>query len=158
MPQTAVMHTDKAIEVLNTLITINNDRIEGYDTALNETEEIDLRVLFAHFSDTSKKCKHELVAEVLKLNGKPATGTLTSGKFFRVWMDVKAAITGKDRKAILNSCDFGEVHAINIYTELLEQESDKISIPLRTMILEQKTRLVSDHNRVKALRDALVRN
>jgi hypothetical protein len=32
--------------VLNTLITINNDRIEGYETATKETEEQDLKTLF----------------------------------------------------------------------------------------------------------------
>jgi hypothetical protein len=32
--------------VLNTLIIINNDRIEGYETAAKETEEQDLKVLF----------------------------------------------------------------------------------------------------------------
>lgn len=151
------MNNDNAVEVLNTLITINNDRIEGYDTAFKETDEIDLRVLFSHFKDTSKKCKQELVSEVQKLNGKPAEGTLTSGKFFRVWMDVKAALTGKDRKAILNSCDFGEQQAIDTYDDILENESEQISVSVRAMILAQKTILLADHNRVKALRDALVK-
>lgn len=33
------METAKTIDVLNELITINNDRIEGYQTASNETDE-----------------------------------------------------------------------------------------------------------------------
>ncbi len=33
----------KAIEVLNSLITINNDRIEGYETASKGTKELDLK-------------------------------------------------------------------------------------------------------------------
>lgn len=33
------MENEATIEVLNTLITINNDRIEGYETAANETED-----------------------------------------------------------------------------------------------------------------------
>ena len=36
------MENEKTIEALNTLITINNDRIEGYETAAKETEEQDL--------------------------------------------------------------------------------------------------------------------
>ena len=35
------MKEEKTIEVLNTLITINNDRIEGYETAAKETDEQD---------------------------------------------------------------------------------------------------------------------
>ena len=53
------MENETTIAVLNTLITINNDRIEGYETASKETEEQDLKTLFAQFSSTSQKCKHE---------------------------------------------------------------------------------------------------
>uniref|UniRef100_UPI0025C47882 YtxH domain-containing protein n=1 Tax=Marinilabilia sp. TaxID=2021252 RepID=UPI0025C47882 len=55
-----LLGNEKAIEVLNSLITINNDRIEGYETASNETEEPDLKNLFAQFISTSQKCKKEL--------------------------------------------------------------------------------------------------
>lgn len=106
---------------------------------------------------TWNRLVQELVSEVQKLNGKPAEGTRITGKFFRVWMDVKAAFTGKDRKAILNSCDFGEQQAIDTYDDILENESEQISVSVRAMILAQKTILLADHNRVKALRDALVK-
>lgn len=149
------MKNEKVIEVLNEIITINNDRIEGYETAFKETEETDLRALFSQFIATSKKCRQELATEVNNLGGKAAEGTLTSGKFFRVWMDVKAALTGKDRKAILNSCDYGEGEAKDTYDRVLESESEHISIALRTMIVAQKSLLRADHNRVKVLRDTL---
>ena len=45
--------------MLNTLIENNNDRIEGYETASNETEEQDLKTLFAQLSQTIHKCKNE---------------------------------------------------------------------------------------------------
>ena len=48
--------------------------------------------MFAQLSSTSQKCKHELTNEVSRLGGTAAEGTLTIGKFFRVWMDVKAAL------------------------------------------------------------------
>jgi hypothetical protein len=44
------MEKEKTIEVLNTLITINNDRIEGYDTAAKETDEYDLKNLFSQLA------------------------------------------------------------------------------------------------------------
>lgn len=148
------MENEKTIEVLNTLITINNDRIEGYETAAKETEEQDLKTLFAQFSATSQKCKTELTNEVNKLGGKPAEGTLVSGKFFRVWMDVKAALTGKDRKAILNSCEYGEDMAKETYEKALNNESENLSTAQQTMIKAQHAWLAADHNKVKAMRDA----
>ena len=147
------MENEKTIAVLNTLITINNDRIEGYETASKETEEQDLKSLFAQFSSTSQKCKHELTNEVSKLGGTAAEGTLTIGKFFRVWMDVKAALTGKDRKAILNSCEYGEDQAKDTYEKALENEKENLSMEQQTMIKAQHALLGADHDKVKSMRD-----
>jgi uncharacterized protein (TIGR02284 family) len=149
------METEKTIEVLNTLITINNDRIEGYETAAKETEEQDLKTLFAIFSSTSEKCRRELVGEVTKLGGTPAEGTKTTGKFFRVWMDVKAALTGKDRKAILNSCEYGEEAAQDTYEKALKNDTENLSAQQQTMIKAQHTLLVADYNKVKAMGDVV---
>lgn len=150
------MENEKTIDVLNTLITINNDRVEGYETAAEETDEIDLKTLFAKFSSTSQKCREELKSEVIKLGGIPEEGTRNSGKFFRVWMDVKAALTGKDRKAILNSCEYGEDVAKGTYKKALDNDSDNLTKEHQTMIAEQHRLLVADHDKVKLMRDALV--
>jgi uncharacterized protein (TIGR02284 family) len=146
------MENEKTIDVLNTLITINNDRIEGYKTASEETLENDLKSLFAGFISTSEKCKSELVAEVNKLGGEVADGTKISGKFFRVWMDVKAALTGKDRKAILNSCKFGEEEAKETYKSALEENLEYLTSEHQNMISAQKELLKADRKHIKALR------
>ena len=150
------MEKEKAIEVLNTLITINNDRIEGYEAAAKETEEQDLKKFFSELKQTSMHCNKELSGEVTKLGGTAAEGTKTTGKFFRVWMDVKAALTGKDRKAILNSCEYGEDMAKGTYEKALKNDAQNLSAEQQTMIKAQHTLLVADHNKVKSMRDALV--
>ena len=127
------MDKEKLIDVLNKLIEINNDRIESYETASKETEENDLKILFAGFITTSQKCKQELVHEVLNLGGTPEEGTRITGKFFRVWMDVKAALTNKDRKAILKSCEYGEDVAVDTYEKALS-DPGSISAILFTLI------------------------
>ncbi len=148
------MEKETQIEVLNTLITINHDRIEGYETASKETEEHDLKSLFSELAGTSKKANIELVAEVSKLGGKPAEGTLVSGKFFRVWMDVKSALTGKNRKVVLDSCEYGEDVAKNTYQKALEHNAEKLSAEQKNMLKSQHTLLIADHDRIKSLRDA----
>ncbi|MBC7629094.1 PA2169 family four-helix-bundle protein [Ferruginibacter sp.] len=147
------MENEKTIAVLNTLITINNDRIEGYETASKETEEHDLKTLFAQFSSTSQKCKQELTNEVSRLDGTSAEGTLTTGKLHRVWMDVKAALTGKDRDAILKSCEFGEGVAQDTYEKALENDIENLNAEQQTMIKAQHTLLKADHDKVKSMRD-----
>lgn len=149
------MKNDDTIDVLNSLITINNDRIEGYETASKETEEPDLKSLFGQFISTSRRCNQELISEVHALNGTAETGTTTSGKFFRVWMDVKAALTGKDRKAILNSCEFGEEHATDTYDKALENESEYLDSNQYSMISAQRAFLKADQEHIKVLCEAL---
>ena len=150
------MESEKTIEALNTLITINNDRIEGYETAAKETEEQDLKTFFSELKQTSLHCNKELSGEVKKLGGTATEGTKTTGKFFRVWMDVKAALTRKDRKAILNSCEYGEDMAKDTYKRALKNDAENLSAELQTMIKAQHTLLVVDHNKVKSMRDLVM--
>jgi len=150
------MNSEETIDVLNELIQINNDRIEGYETAAKETEEGDLKVFFADLQKTSLQCKEQLSAEVVKLGGTPTDDTKLTGKFFRVWMDVKAAINGKDRKAILESCEYGEDVAQETYQDVLEDEQDNLSEAQIAIIQAQYLLLQADHEKVKFLRDTLV--
>ena len=150
------MNKEKSIEVLNTLIEINNDRIAGYETASNETEELDLKNLFSGLKKTSQKCKAELVTEVVKLGGTPTEGTKATGKLFRVWMDIKSALTGKDRKTILNSCEFGEDMAVDTYRKVLSNQLENITVEQQAMLRAQFALITAGHDKVKSLRDALV--
>lgn|SRR5687767_5476369 len=150
------MENKEAIDALNALVEINNDRIEGYETATKETNEPDLKVLFTKLADTSRDCRIELEREVEQLGGTPAKGTKVTGKFFRAWMDVKAAITGKDRKAILESCEYGEDHALKTYEEVLEDDREHLNVEQTSMIESQYDLLKADHDAVRALRDSLV--
>ena len=150
------MNTEKTIDVLNTLIQINNDRIEGYETASKETKEHDLQSFFDDLAETSYNCRKELSAAVIGLGGTPTEGTKVSGKFFRVWMDVKAAITGKDRKAILNSCEYGEDMAKETYEKALKDNADYLTTDQQAMIKAQYVSLKTDHDKVKSMRDSLV--
>lgn len=150
------METAKTIIVLNKLITINNDRIEGYQTALDETDEQDLKALFSGFIRTSQKCKTELEGEVNRLAGEVSEGTMVSGKFFRVWMDVKAALTGKDRKAILDSCEYGEDAAKGTYEKVLKDDLADLSPEQQILVRTQHSWIKAEHDEVKSMRDALV--
>lgn len=150
------MDDKKSIDVLNKLIEINNDRIEGYATASKETEETELKTLFSQLGETSQECNTELIDEVSQLGGDPVEGTKVSGKFFRAWMDVKSALTGKDRKAILNSCEYGEDVAVKTYKEVLENHAEDLTEDQLTMVEEQYNLIKADHDKVKSLRDSLV--
>lgn len=148
------MERERTIAVLNLLITINNDRIKGYEIASRKSEEHDLQSLFAQFISTSQKCKDELVSDVYALGGETLEGTKISGKFFRVWMDIKAAFAVKDRKAILNSCAYVEDEAQDTYEYILRNEFEHLSAVQLLKICDQKSLLKANDQHVKALRYA----
>lgn len=149
------MDIQKTIEAFNSLIVINNDRIEGYKTANEETKETDLKMLFSDLMQTSVDCRKELVAEVELLGGTPDEGTRVSGKFFRVWMEVKAALTGNDRKTILDSCEYGEDVALKTYKDVLIQDYHDTNSKEQNMLNKHYGLLKTDHDKVKELRDAI---
>jgi len=146
----------KTIDVLNELVEINNDRIAGYETATKETDDPGLKTLFSKLSETSKKCREELVSEVKKLGGTSKEGTATSGKIFRVWMDVKAALTKKDRKAILSSCETGEDVAVKAYEDALNKK-EEIGPWHRELLVKQRDLIKTEHDKIKGLRDSTVK-
>ncbi len=152
------MDNEKTVDVLNTLIEINNDRMEGYETASKETEEHDLKNLFSSLIKTSSECKEELIEEVERLGGTHIEGTRITGKFFRTWMDVKAALTGKDRKAILNSCEYGEDVAVDTYNKALKNDYEQLGVEQRAMIEEQRELILADRDQIKEMMDQLVEN
>lgn len=143
-------------DVLNDLIKINNDRIEGYKKAMDELspEDEDLRSIFAEMMRHSARYKSQLVLEVQTSGDEPATGTTTSGKIYRAWMDVKAIFTGHDRKAILENCEAGEDAAKQAYKTALNTEG--LAGNIRSMLIEQQAEIIISHNHIRSLRDAVL--
>jgi len=143
------------IEALNDLIKINNDRIEGYQRAIEELPErkdTDLKSLFTAMVSESMGYKAELENLVRKYGGSTEEGTTVSGKLYRAWMDVKAMFTGGDRKTVLSNCEAGEDAAQKAYRMALDDE--EVMPQTKDLIMQQKVALKASHDRIKALRDA----
>jgi uncharacterized protein (TIGR02284 family) len=149
------MDLSKTIEAFNSLIVINNDRIEGYKIASETINDDDLKSFFNELSQTSVECKKELIVEVERLGGIPDEGTRTSGKFFRAWMEIKAILSGNNKRAILNSCEYGEDAALETYKNVLIHEVHEINSYEQNLLNKQYALLKSDHGRVKVLRNVL---
>ena len=148
------METKESTGVLNDLILINNDRIEGYQRAKEELKEgnEDLKALFTEMIGESHTLKLALATEVGASGEEIEQGTTNSGKIYRAWMDVKAAFSGHDRKAVLENCEFGEDAAQKAYEMALNE--DDFPAHLRSLISQQKATLRVSHDKIKALRDA----
>lgn len=145
--------TEKTTNALNDLIIINNDRYEGYKKAIEQVEDADLKELFSQYSIQSKANNVELRTLVPASEDTPDRDeTRISGKFYRVWMDVKNALASNNRKEVLSSCEYGEDVAKKAYEDVLADRVE-LSSDAVANIQRQYDELLHAHNQVKALRD-----
>lgn len=148
-------NTQATVQILNDLIEINNDRIEGYQRASKDLQDdsIELKSLFTRLIGQSQGYKLALGTEVSAFGKDIETGTTTSGKIHRVWLDVKAAFTGHDTHNVLEECEFGEDAILKAYRTALEDEN--LPAYLRETISQQESELLDAHDEIKALRDSV---
>ena len=150
------MQNKEAItDVLNDLVKINNDRIAGYERAINEAKDldVDLKAMFEGMIRESSQYKQELTTKIRNHGGNVESGTTASGKIYRAWMDVKATFSGSTRKAILENCEFGEDAAQRAYESAMTSDTE-MDADVRQLIAEQQSALKNSHDLIKKYRDA----
>lgn len=145
---------EEIISNLNDLIEINNDRVNGYEKAIESVDptDVDLIQVFSKMISNSRSHIKELSQHVLTLGGEVAEGTTTSGKLYRTWMDIKSAFTVDDRTSALELCEYGEDAALKAYKEALKNE-EGLTVETIKLLQSQKASLKVDHDEIKALRD-----
>ena len=108
---------EKSIDLLNKLIQVNEDRKEGYQKAMENTADMDLKSLFDQYSKQSGQYIVELSTAVGSTGGIPKEKTTVAGDMYRGWMDVKSSLSSNERKAVLESCEKGEDSALSTGSE-----------------------------------------
>lgn len=143
----------KTTEVLNDLIKINNDRIAGYEKAIAElpAADVNLKALFSSLVEQSEMLKGELQQHITDWDERVEEETTAAGKIYRAWMDIKKTFAINDRKAVLESCEYGEDAAQKAYQQAEEEEG--VSVSAKGLITNQKTHLLASHDYIKQLRD-----
>lgn len=140
--------------VLNDLIEINNDRIKGYQHALESLQaaDVDLKTLFAAMIEQTKKFNEDLAAHVAGAGDEVKESSTVLGSIHRAWIDVKATFSGHDRKSILEECERGEDASKKAYNDALS-EAYKLTPQEKELINNQAAAMQENHNKIKALRD-----
>ena len=96
------------ISTLNTLIATTIDSINGYEDAAGHSEAGRFQQMFRDRANERQRVVEDLRSEVRRLGGEPETGGSFLGKTHQGWLDLKAAITGRDEKSITNEVERGE--------------------------------------------------
>lgn len=145
---------EKTIDVLNDLVKINNDRIAGYEKAIEDSKSDthNYHSLFNQMIQESQRYKQQLINEINVLGGDADSGSTTnSGKIYRGWMDIKSTFQGKTDKSALELSEFGEDAAQKAYKEALSE--DDLPSSVRQLLESQKMQLKQSHDKIKMERD-----
>jgi uncharacterized protein (TIGR02284 family) len=102
------MDNNDQISTLNTLIATTMDSINGYEDSAQNIDNARLSQVFRQNADERQQVVSQLRDEVRRLGGDPEESGSFMGKAHQRFADLKAAITGRDEKAIVNEVERGE--------------------------------------------------
>lgn len=141
---------EKTISVVSELAEFVNDSIIGYKKGAEETKNTHLRS-FCYIHSAERSRFLDELNTILRRNGEdPERSGTVKGALYRRWMDVKAAFTGSDDEAIINSCLYGEEWALKAYHEALE--NSELPVDVRQTIELQRQSCKQAYNELQEMR------
>lgn len=116
------MNQEKTVSVLNDLLQITNDRIEGFSKVENKVWDTysGLKSDYDDMVSNSQNMKSELVSLITERGGQPENTTTTAGAVHRAWIEVKNSFSGNKDESTLENVVFGEEAAIKAYENALD--------------------------------------
>lgn len=138
----------EVVSVLNDLIETCEDGVHGFRTAADAVQNPAAKTLFASRLPKIELGERELKAEVRRLGGDPDKRGTVAGAMHRGWINLKAAVTGKNEEAIVAECVRGEEHAVHVYEDALQKD---LPSETRTIVERQYRGVVENLERVRAL-------
>lgn len=148
-----MIKNEEIVDDLNDLVKINNDRIMGYEKAIEDTEDAQLDDLFRHYIIQSQNFRSQLADHIVRIDGQAVSDATTSdisSKIHRAWIDIKTAVSGKDRDTVLSSVEFGENAALDAYKDAIEE--DHIPAYIKEDLMKQMGQLEDALDKIKAMR------
>ncbi|WP_128544618.1 ferritin-like domain-containing protein [Larkinella soli] len=135
--------SSEILDRLNKLLTRTRDGERGYQEAAENVDDAELKSLFLAQSRQRGEFGLEIASEIRALGGDPDTSTSLAADLHRAWINVKAAVTGNNDKAVVEECKRGDAQALEDYQDILQSTS--LMASTRELLLRQKERIDSAH-------------
>lgn len=147
---TALVDNDDVVDVLDDLLESCRDGEYGFKASAEHADSPELKGIFLRHASECAAAATELEREIRNHGGEPSSGGSMSGALHRGWVSVKAAMSTRDDKAVLEECERGEDAAVARYRKAL-----KASLPanVRAMVERQAEGAQRNHDEVRALRN-----
>ena len=150
------MDTQDQISTLNELIETTIDSVTGYEDSAQNVDNERLRQIFRERADERQQVVQQLREEVRRLGGNPEEGGSLLGKAHQRFEDLKAAITGRDEKAIINEVERGEDYLKSKWEAALD--SGKLTGEPRALVERLFQSVRSGHDQISQLKHGLETN
>ncbi|MBA3510959.1 PA2169 family four-helix-bundle protein [Sphingomonas sp.] len=138
------------ISTLNTLIATLIDSVTGYEDSAANLDNSRLQQLFRDNARERQRVVEDLRAEVRRLGGNPEDDGSVLGKTHQRWLDLKAAVTGRDEKAVINETERGEDYLKEKFETALSEGS--LSGETRAVVENAYQSVRKGHDQVSALK------
>ncbi|WP_377480345.1 ferritin-like domain-containing protein [Pontibacter toksunensis] len=150
------MKMDKEVQsTIHHLIERCKDGAKGYKTAAEDIEDKDLKDLFRKYAVQRDSMITELQDQLHKMGATDDESSSIEGTLHRAFIDIKAALTSKDRVRVLEECERGEDYAVKAYKEALDKN---LPGELKPIVQQQYQDVKSAHDHIRSLRDAAKAN
>lgn len=141
------------ISALNTLIATTIDSINGYEDSAKNIDNERFREIFRQRADERQEVVENLRAEVRRLGGNPEDDGSFLGKAHQRFEDLKAAITGRDEKAIINEVERGEDYIKGKFEAALD--ADTLNGESRSVVQQSYQSIRAGHDQMSQLKHGM---
>jgi uncharacterized protein (TIGR02284 family) len=145
-------HSDQ-ISTLNTLIATTIDSINGYEESAQNIDNPRFRDIFRQRANERQQVVESLRAEVRRLGGNPEDDGTFLGKAHQRFEGLKAAITGRDEKSIINEVERGEDYLKDKFEAALKD--DTLSGDSRAVVERCFQSVRSGHDQMSQLKHGM---
>ena len=147
------MDNQDQISTLNGLIETTVDSVTGYEDSAKNVDNERFREIFRGRADERQQVVEELRNEVRRLGGDPEESGSFLGKAHQRFEDLKAAITGRDEKSIINEVERGEDYIKGKFEAALE--GDDLGAESREVVQRCFQSVREGHDQISQLKHGM---
>ena len=141
------------INILKTLTSTLNDSVNGYRDAADHAEGSQFQQIFRDNAAERERVAGELAGDVRRLGGTPDEDGTMLGKTHQAFLDLKAAVMGRDDKAIINEVERGEDYLKEKFEAALAD--DKLTPESREIVERAFQSVRTGHDQISQLKHGL---
>jgi uncharacterized protein (TIGR02284 family) len=140
------------VGTLETLTTTLIDSVNGYRDAAQNADGTKFQEIFRRNADERSRVAEELRAEITRLGGNAPDDGSVLGATHQRFLDLKAAVTGRDDAAIINEVERGEDYLKEKFETALKAD---LAPETRSIIERAYQSVRQGHDQIRNLKQGL---